>query len=79
MRAHENSRTLLKLFVTTVHTNKYFIDRHLVRFARFGFFSKLHKSFLDFRFKVEIISYAKFLKRCAEESLVVNKRHDKVF
>ena len=60
MPAHENSRTLLKLFVMTVHTNKYFIDRHLVRFARFGFFSKLHKSFLDFRFKVEIISYAKF-------------------
>ena len=71
----ENSRTLLKLFVTTVHINKYLIDRHLVRFARFVFFH-LHKSFLDFRFKVEIIPDAKFLKRCAEENLVVNKRDD---
>ena len=69
MPAHENSRTLLKLFVTTVHMNKYLIDRHLVRFARFV-------SFLDFRFKVEIIPDAKFLKRCAEENLVVNKRDD---
>ena len=64
----ENSRTLLKFFVTTVHINKYLIDRHLVRFARFVFFH-LHKSFLDFRFKVEIIPDAKFFERCAEEKI----------
>ena len=74
----ENSRTLLKLFVTTVHMNKYLIDQHLVRFARFLFF-QLHKSFLNFCFRVEIIPDDKFLKRCAEENLVVNKRDDKMF
>ena len=73
----ENSRTLLKLFVTTVHINKYLIDRHLVRFARFVFFFPIAQVFS--RFKVEIIPDAKFLKRCAEENLVVNKRDDKVF
>lgn len=45
-RPMENSRTLLKLFVTTVHMNKYLIDSAFTVVCPFCFFFQFHKAFL---------------------------------
>ena len=73
----ENSRTMLKLFVTTVHKNKYLMDLHLLCFACLFVFFNCTRLSSNFRVKVEIIQDSKFLR--GAQKIVVNKRDDKLF
>ena len=74
MPAHGKQSYAVKIVCDDCTHEQIFDRSAFSAFCPFRLFFQLHKSFLDFCFKVEIILDAKFLKRCAEENLAVNKR-----
>ena len=77
MPAHGKQSYAVKIVCDDCTHEQIFDRSAFSTFCPFRFFFPIAQVFS--RFKVEIIPDAKFLKRCAEENLVVNKRDDKVF
>ena len=68
MPAHGKQSYAVKIVCDDCTHEQIFDTSAFSVFCLFRFF-QLHKSFFDFRLKVEIIRDAKFFERCAEENL----------